>query len=69
VRTECSRRGFRNSKAFSDLPPFESFLEVRIGMLALDGDAKQPCGTGKEFRVSNIELPRVRTINFKDSAT
>lgn len=45
----------------------ESFLKVRVGMLALDGDAKQPREAGKEFRVRNIELPGVRTIDFKDS--
>ena len=45
----------------------ESLLKVRVGMLALDGDAKQPREAGKEFRIRNIELPGVRTVDFKDT--
>jgi hypothetical protein len=45
----------------------EGFQEICVGMLALDGDAKQPGEAGKEVRIGNVELAGVRAIDFEDA--
>ena len=45
----------------------EGFPEICVGMLALDGDAKQPGEAGKEVRIGNVELAGVRAIDFEDA--
>jgi len=45
----------------------EGFLEIGIGMLALDGDAKQPGEAGKEVCIRNVELAGFRAIDFEDA--
>ena len=45
----------------------ERFLEIGVGMLALNGDAKQPGEAGQEARIRNLELSGLGTIDFEDA--
>jgi len=45
----------------------ERIPELGVGMLAFDGDAKQPREAGKEVRIREIELAGVGTIDFEDA--
>lgn len=45
----------------------EGFLELGVGMLPLDGDAEQARKARKEIGIREIELTRVRAVDFQNA--
>jgi hypothetical protein len=45
----------------------EGFPELGVGLLALDGDTKQPGEAGKKVCIRNVELAGLRAIDFEDA--
>ena len=45
----------------------ECFLEVRVGVLPLDGNTEQTGEAGKEVGIRSIELAGVGTVDLEDT--